>query len=379
MSKMKRREMRDSDLDFLRHGATGDLPNCSREMEARIQAGELERLPIDDVLAGLIDRRDARGRALHPRITRESAGDRCPFALARWFIPFAVNSGNMRYRMVAALAKERATIERRLKDVAAAREALAAIALWDEESAARDDQIDVQGYFRGDRAIWRQDKRSEDKGLERAQHYDDAHTRAVGGLQDLRIVAAILKERHGELESPRGAPHLIWRREFIEGMGFLWRRLTGSNPPRSDHFYEFVASAFHSIGGAQDLEWHRAVRTTLAEIDERPAGEGIGAEFERALSESELSTARAGSGSGGMLIPRSSKVGRRMPPAAATAPAPARALNGVSVAQLDAVVTYLAAKGQQAEFERLAALVDDAKVMERLKKRMAAAQATKKI
>ena len=60
----------------------------------------------------------------------------------------------------------------------------------------------------------------------------------------------------------------IWRQTFVEGIGYTWRLLTGSNPARGGPFQDFTEAAYRSIGGKDSVE--RQIRTVLDNVAKRP-------------------------------------------------------------------------------------------------------------
>lgn len=60
----------------------------------------------------------------------------------------------------------------------------------------------------------------------------------------------------------------IWRQAFVEGTGYSWRLLTGSDPARSGPFQDFAEAAYYSVGGSNSLD--RTIRTVLDNVAKRP-------------------------------------------------------------------------------------------------------------
>jgi hypothetical protein len=60
----------------------------------------------------------------------------------------------------------------------------------------------------------------------------------------------------------------IWRQAFVEGIGYSWRLLTGSDPARNGPFHDFAEAAYYSIGGSNPLD--RTIRTVLENVGKRP-------------------------------------------------------------------------------------------------------------
>jgi hypothetical protein len=60
----------------------------------------------------------------------------------------------------------------------------------------------------------------------------------------------------------------IWRQTFVEGIGYCWRLMTGSNPARGGPFQDFTEAAYRSIGGHDSVE--RQIRTVLDNMTKRP-------------------------------------------------------------------------------------------------------------
>jgi hypothetical protein len=83
-------------------------------------------------------------------------------------------------------------------------------------------------------------------------------------LSNLRKDAATEIERL----SPTANRGDIWRQTFVEGMGYSWRLMTGSNPARGGPFQDFTEAAYRSIGGSDSVE--RQIRTVLDNMAKRP-------------------------------------------------------------------------------------------------------------
>lgn len=223
-------------------------------------------LPVDAVVTRLIDRTDALGRPVSPRISPSTLGRRCPYHLARIYLENSAREANMFAQSPRRIEAERSEIKRRLADVAQARMALEAIAGWDHFA------VDIGNILRpvglGD-----------EKELNaRSSAYNNAHDGVEKALFTLTTshfatIVHALETRQAEISQRLRAPHLAWRDAFIEHLGLAWHHLTGSNPSFGGIFTEFVAASFQTIGGGRHVEWDRAVRFVLNEVGKRPEGE----------------------------------------------------------------------------------------------------------
>ncbi|WP_024340656.1 hypothetical protein [Bradyrhizobium japonicum] len=78
--------------------------------------------------------------------------------------------------------------------------------------------------------------------------------------------------RDGQAEIARLTPSSnrgdIWRQTLVEGIGYTWRLMTGSNPARGGPFEDFAEAAYRSVGGTDSVE--RQIRTVLDNVAKRP-------------------------------------------------------------------------------------------------------------
>lgn len=78
------------------------------------------------------------------------------------------------------------------------------------------------------------------------------------------------RDAQAEIErlSPSSNRGDIWRQTLVEGIGYTWRLMTGSNPARGGPFQDFAEAAYRSVGGSDSVE--RQIRTVLDKVAKRP-------------------------------------------------------------------------------------------------------------
>ncbi len=94
-------------------------------------------------------------------------------------------------------------------------------------------------------------------------------TAAPPVLESLNRLKIYAETRRPEF-ARKGNPTDAWEREFIEQLGYFWYFLTASTPTRGVDFGAFITEAYASIGGNEDANFERSIRTVLSNVAERP-------------------------------------------------------------------------------------------------------------
>lgn len=83
-------------------------------------------------------------------------------------------------------------------------------------------------------------------------------------------LGTLRKDAVTEIErlSPNSNRGDIWRQTLVDGIGYTWRLMAGSNPARGGPFQDFAEAAYHSVGGKESVE--RQIRTVLDNVAKRP-------------------------------------------------------------------------------------------------------------
>lgn len=103
-------------------------------------------------------------------------------------------------------------------------------------------------------------------------------TAAPPVLESLNRLKIFAETRRPEF-ARKGNPTDAWEREFIEQLGYFWYFLTASTPTRGVDFGAFITEAYASIGGNEDANFERSIRTVLSNVAERPEDDRFDRDF----------------------------------------------------------------------------------------------------
>jgi hypothetical protein len=194
-------------------------------------------LPIDEAVTTLIQSNKI--PHLRPKEELEERGFQCPYYAVRWGVAMAVDAATVAAKDDPA---DMASRWRAAEEFARAAQApVAAIA----ESLKRDS--------RAARTRWPLTEPLEGR---------DA-LELVFKLHQTNGLEHIAKHAHSTRQLFQNNQGDIWRLIFAADLGFTWVALTSERPARNDHYLNFVAAAFSSLGNTE-ISWERAVRRALA-------------------------------------------------------------------------------------------------------------------
>lgn len=261
-------QFREEDLDFLKedghmvHGLPAKtwalmrpeptFPPCKKPSPS---------LPIDDVVADLMDRRR------RPKISgAEDRSSPCPFRVARDGVTGAAVSAYLAYGFPDLAAKVGDAAAEVRDDLNCGLDALKRLTEHFSRLTAAGRNLDLRGAVTGRAA--RADRSLAER---RASSLAEALPELRKTITALESVSFNIKDRVDDLDPQRHA-HLQWRAAFIERLGNTWVALTGENPKlgAASPFHEFVRAAFISIGGDEDVPWEHGIREVIKTVAKRP-------------------------------------------------------------------------------------------------------------
>jgi hypothetical protein len=227
------------------------------------------RLDIDDEIQKLIDRRTNKNAKIRltmdvPAIRRimfllEDDPSPCPFFAARHLLWRSLTEANRVLAVSEAAQKRTIQIQELVTAVDGLRRKIEAV-----------DKFDITALFDNPYNL--------DGSTFEADEFTQRMVLAASHSRDLQRLLPELHHYLGNLRrdatteigrlSPASNRGDIWRQTFVEGIGYSWRLMTGSNPARGGPFQDFTEAAYRSIGGNDSVE--RQIRTVLDNMLKRP-------------------------------------------------------------------------------------------------------------
>jgi hypothetical protein len=226
-------------------------------------------LEINREIQGLINRQGSKTKKICLNMDRSTIANMlflvdendevCPFFVGRYLLWRSLIEAN-RVLAVSETAQKRTTqIEELASAVDALRRRIRAVAEFDL-SDLFDNPYNLDG------STFEADEFSQRKMFVEIKNRD--LERLLPELD--HCLRNLRKDATTEIErlSPTSNRGDIWRQTFVEGIGYSWLLMTGSNPARGGPFQDFTEAAYRSIGGSDSVE--RQIRTVLDNMSKRP-------------------------------------------------------------------------------------------------------------